>query len=164
MPQSTMAQNRPSEADSAAQLASLRYSEAIKGIDSQRSVLSELRSRTGLLISAASISTSFLGSVAAKGKPGFPLVFLWAIIPFGISIGLALLILLPWRGWRFSLRSGTFAAFKGKASDEVLTELADIVDVNTDTNQTRINILNLLFAISALTLLWSIIAWIVVIE
>jgi len=146
------------------QLASLRYNEAVRSIESQRSALSELRSRTGLLISAASISTSFLGSTAAKGKPGFPLNFLWAIVPFAISIGLALLVLLPWPGWRFSLRAEPFLAFRGKPMDRAVSELATILDKNADKNQFRANVLSVLFAVSALALLWSIIAWIVVIE
>jgi hypothetical protein len=146
------------------ELASLRYNEAVSSIESQRSALGELRSRTGLLISAASISTSFLGSTAAKGKPGFPLNFLWAIIPFGISIGLALLVLLPWPGWRFSLRAEPFLAFRGKPIDDALSELASILDKNASKNQKRMNALSILFAVSAVALLWSIIAWIVVIE
>jgi hypothetical protein len=150
--------------DGAQQLASLRYNEAVRSIESQRGTLSELRSRTGLLISAASISTSFLGSTAAKGKHGFPLEFLWAIVPFGISISLALIALLPWPGWRFSLRAEPFMALEGDPVDSAISELATILDKNADKNQGRINWLFILFAASALALLWSIIAWIVVIE
>jgi hypothetical protein len=146
------------------ELTTLRYNEAVSSIESQRNALGELRARTGLLISAASISTAFLGSVAAKGHPGFPLHFLWAIIPLGVSIGLALLVLVPWPGWRFSLRSKTFLAFKGKKADEAVSELADILDSNALKNQRRVNIMSLLFAVSTLALLWSIIAWIVVTE
>ena len=150
--------------DGGSQLASLRYDIAVKEIDSQVSALSELRSRTGLLISAGSISTSFLGSSAAKGHPGFPVKFLWAIIPFGSSIFLALLILLPILTWRFTLRSGNFEKFAGMEVAVVRSDLADTLHSNADINQQRLNALYVLFSVSAVSLVWSIIAWIVVID
>jgi hypothetical protein len=123
-----------------AQLNSLRYNEATGVVTAQRDALGELRSRTGLLISAATISTSFLGSVGAKGRHGFPLEFLWALIPFGISIGLALAILVPWRGWRFSLRSESFEAYKGTPFNEVLVLLAAVREKSAIKNQFKINL------------------------
>lgn len=152
------------KSDNGSQLASLRYDIAVKEIDSQVSALSELRSRTGLLISAGSISTSFLGSTAAKGHPGFPPHFLWAVIPFGISIFTALLILQPILKWRFTLRAGNFDQFAGMDFVRVRSDLADILSENANENQRRIGRLYLLFSISATSLVWSIIAWIVVID
>src|SRR5579863_2285763 len=146
------------------EVSNLRYEAVLRSLDSQRAALTEVRSRTGLLISAASISTSFLGSAAAKGHPGFPPKFLYAIIPFGISIAVALAILLPWPGWSFSLRGESFNAFLGEPARKAIASLAGFIDGSVEKNQRRLNIMSLLFVVSALALLWSIIAWIVVIE
>jgi hypothetical protein len=159
-PEDPSAQNR----SDAAKLATLGYDEALRTIVSQQSALGELRSRTGLLISAASISTSFLGSTAAKGHSGFPLRFLWAVIPFGVSISLAILVLLPWPGWSFTLLGKAYMDRRGLPIQKALESLASLLELNADKNQRRATVLSILFAVSAIALLWSIIAWIVVIE
>ena len=146
------------------ELVSIRYQEAARGIEQQRGALGELRARTGLLITAATISSSFLGSTAAKGNPGFPGRFYLPVISFGISIGLALAILLPWPGWRFFLRSASFDAYEGEPADDVISALAGLLESNMDQNQKRIDSMSRVFTISAILLLISIIAWIVVIE
>jgi hypothetical protein len=158
-------ENLPSpKPDDDLELSNLRYEAVLRSLDSQRDSLTEIRSRTGLLISAASISTSFLGSAAAKGSHGFPPKFLFAIIPFGISIAVALAILLPWPGWSFSLRGESFNAFLGEPARKAISALAGFIDKGVENNQRRLNIMSFLFVLSALALLWSIIAWIVVIE
>ena len=142
----------------------LRYQEAVRGIDNQRGALRELRARTGMLITAATISSSFLGSTAATGHPGFPVRFLWGIIPFGISIGLALIMLMPWPGWYFMLRGKTFKAYTGEPEWKITSALAGILDKNIDSNQKRLDLMSICFAASAIALLVSIIAWIDIIE
>jgi hypothetical protein len=148
----------------AQQLASLRYGQAASLVSGQRDSLNELRSRTGLLISAATISTSFLGSVGAKGRHGFPLEFLWPLAPFGLSILLSLVILLPVITWRFDLRSEVFQAYAGTPIANAMSGLAGEHEKNIKHNDTRLSILYVLFSGAALAMLWSIIAWIAVIE
>jgi hypothetical protein len=145
-------------------LATLRYEQAVRLTGAQRDALNELRSRTGLLISAATISTSFLGSVGAKGKHGFPLEFLWALIPFGTSVLLAIVTLLPVFTWKFDLNSSNFSAVQGQGFDKMLSDLASVHEENAIENRNRLNILYIVFAVSALAMLWSIIAWITIIE
>ena len=153
-----------STASAREKLASLRYDQALRLTSAQRDALNELRSRTGLLISAATISTSFLGSVGAKGKHGFPLEFLWALAPFGTSILLAILTLLPLFTWKFDLDSKNFAAVKGQDFDSMLSDLANAHEENAVENKGRLNMLYILFAVSAFAMLWSIVAWITIIE
>jgi len=62
------------------------------------------------------------------------------------------------------LRAEPFLAFKGKPVDRAVSELTTILGMNADKNQFRANVLSVLFAVSALALLWSIIAWVVVID
>jgi hypothetical protein len=142
----------------------LTFNESVRVVDGQRAQVTELRSRTGLLISAASISTSFLASTAAKGRAGFPLEFLWAIIPFGISIGVALLILTPWPGWSFSIRPEALTAYAHEPVKRTRTLVTEALLTVSIATQRRLTVMSILFAVSALALLWSIVAWIIVIE
>jgi hypothetical protein len=142
----------------------LRYEQATRLTSAQRDALNEIRSRTGLLISAATISTSFLGSVGAKGKHGFPLEFLWALIPFGVSVLLAIVILLPILTWKFDLNSASFTAVEGQDYDRILSDLSNACEENAAENQNRLNGLYILFSVSAFAMLWSIVAWITIIE
>ena len=151
----------PSDLERIRQLA---YDEALRGIDGQRAALTEIRARAGLLISAATISTSFLGSAAATGHGGFPIRFLWAVVPFAISLSIAISILIPWRGWRFLLNVDAFEAIERKTYVHAIKRLTVIKGKSTRDNQSRLDVLSYLFLVSSVALLWSIIAWIVVIE
>ena len=76
--------------------------EARRAISFQAASLDELRSRTGLLLAAASVSGSFLG--AATAKSGGDLNF-WggaALIAFVVAIGCCIWVLMPrHKGWIF---------------------------------------------------------------
>jgi hypothetical protein len=77
---------------------------------------------------------------------------------------LAIVILLPWPGWLFFLRGKFLEAYEGEPIDKVLWAVAGLLEANMDTNQKRIDWMSRLFAIAAIAMLWSIVAWIVVIE
>jgi hypothetical protein len=82
--------------------AALAYTAAIRYLDQQASVMDNLRSRAGILLSAASIATGFLAGVAlADGRS----ISLWgwgATIAFIAVAGLCVSVLWPKHGWRFS--------------------------------------------------------------
>lgn len=65
-------------------------------------MLDELRSRCGLLIAAASLTTAFLGA-AALGHSGFDTLAALASLAFVAVLGLALWVLMPQKTWKFSL-------------------------------------------------------------
>ena len=69
--------------------------EARRAIDVQVAQLDELRTRTGLLFAAASLSGSFLGSAAARGEIGIGLWGGAALIAFAFSIGACVKVLWP---------------------------------------------------------------------
>lgn len=78
-------------------------SEAIRAIEGQRDSLDKLHSRIGILLSAATVATSFLGGIAlARPSVGWPGVA--AVGLFVLHVVLALLILRP-RGWTFQTRA-----------------------------------------------------------
>jgi hypothetical protein len=74
----------------------LAYDAAQRALDKQERLLEELRSRTGLLLAAASLAASFLGreAFAEDPKRGLALV---AVLAFLLSVGASVYILLPKR-------------------------------------------------------------------
>jgi hypothetical protein len=78
----------------------LAYQESVRGLDMQSLALDELRSRTGVLIAAASVSSALLGA-AALGQHTHPSGWTYAgIAVFLVVIGLCLYILVPTE-WEF---------------------------------------------------------------
>jgi hypothetical protein len=153
-----------SKSNDQALLANISYDEAVRTITQQRSALDELRTRTGTLLSASAISTAFLGSVAAQGHPGLPLVFLWAMAPFSLSIVLCIYLLLFRGGWSFALRSTTILEFPDASPKDIWAELAKNYEDSWFLNQRRLNLQSKLFGAAAILMLWSILAWIVLID
>ena len=78
----------------------LVWNEALRSIAQQQALLESLRNRTGTLLSAAAIATSFLGGVAFEdGRVACPG---WmAVIAFAICGGLSTWVLRPRGGWMF---------------------------------------------------------------
>lgn len=83
-------------------LAEIAYQSALHALGRQEAALNELRSRTGTLSAAEALTTSFLGAAAIQ-HGALTLPGRLAIACFSVSLGIALCILLPWRGLRFSL-------------------------------------------------------------
>lgn len=76
--------------------------EARRAITFQAASLDELRSRTGLLLAAASVSASFLGAASAKGGGNLGFCGGAALVAFVIAIGCCIWVLMPRRdGWTF---------------------------------------------------------------
>jgi hypothetical protein len=83
-------------------LAEIAYQRAVHALGQQEAALNELRSRTGTLLAAEALTTSFLGAAAVQHS-ALDLPGRLAITCFAVSLCVALSILLPWRGLRFSL-------------------------------------------------------------
>lgn len=70
----------------------LAYREAVRALEHQRAELSELRSRAGMLLAAASIAVSLLGRQTFYGQR----LFVWAaIVCFALLSGCVLAIVWP---------------------------------------------------------------------
>ena len=83
-------------------LAEIAYERAVHALSQQEAALNELRGRTGTLLAAEALTTSFLGAAAIQhGVLALPGRL--ALTCFAISLGAALFVLVPWRGLRFSL-------------------------------------------------------------
>jgi hypothetical protein len=76
--------------------------EARRAIGVQVAALDELRSRTGLLLAAASLSGSFLGAAAANSGTSLGFMGLLAVIAFVLGVGSCIKVLWPKNeGWTF---------------------------------------------------------------
>jgi hypothetical protein len=76
------------------------FDESRRDIDRQERALDELRSRTGIAISAASVVASFLG--VAASADGLGQAGSIGLLAFVVAVGLWTFILLPSGDWRFS--------------------------------------------------------------
>lgn len=80
----------------------LAYDEAVRALQQQQSRLDNLRTRAGILLSAAAIATSFLGGKALEGRT--PTAWGWAAVGMFLALSaVALSILWPWDEWRFAV-------------------------------------------------------------
>lgn len=70
----------------------IAYEEAVRALSQQQSMIDSLRTRAGLLLSAAAITTSFLGAQALND--GSPNVATWLALTCFISLAIAALAIL----------------------------------------------------------------------
>ncbi len=76
------------------------YDEAVRALSEQQAVVDSLRSRTGVLFSAAAVTTSFLGPQALYGGDGS--LFSWLALAAFTGVATALLAILWPRRWEFT--------------------------------------------------------------
>lgn len=79
----------------------LIYEETLRGWSLQSSVLDELRSRTGILLSAASVSAAFLGAADLAAHHRFTWLGYIALLVFLVAIVSAVYVLWP-AEWTFT--------------------------------------------------------------
>jgi hypothetical protein len=86
-------------------LAKLSYNAAVRAIDLQERAIEQLRSRTGTLLAASSLTASFLGAQTIQHANGINTLSALALIALACSIGLCVYVLLPKSGFVFSLNA-----------------------------------------------------------
>jgi hypothetical protein len=83
-------------------LSELAYDANLRALDKQEGLLEELRSRTGVLLGASSLATSFLGQRAFVGSaPVAPAIV--AVAAFVLCVASSVYLLLPKESLVFSL-------------------------------------------------------------
>ena len=99
-------------------LAALAYELSLRTLGQQEAAVNELRARTGTLIAAASIVTSFLGGAAftRAGLDGWSIV---ALVAFTASIASATWVLLPKEKLIFSVQGSTL--YEGEIEADVFS-------------------------------------------
>jgi len=83
-------------------LASLAYEAALRSLDKQEQVLSEVRARTGTLVAVSALAASFLGR-PVRDHPHATAVLLIAVIAFATSVAPGLYVVVPKRDLIVSL-------------------------------------------------------------
>jgi hypothetical protein len=84
----------------------------------QEQALTELRTRTGTLLTAASLIASFLGG-QALAREGLSLWIILALVAFGVSVVLCIYVLLPKDGLIYALDAPeTYGALYEVRNDE----------------------------------------------
>jgi hypothetical protein len=91
---------------------------AAQALSQQEQALTELRARTGTLLTAASLIASFLGG-QALAREGLNVWIVLALVAFGISVVLCIYVLLPKDGLIFALDAPeTYGALYEIRNDE----------------------------------------------
>lgn len=96
-------------------LETVAFEAATRALDKQERVLEELRSRTGLLLGASSLTVAFLGRPALDGSRD--LLTAIALAAFATSMGASVYVLLP--------KSTFFFALSGRSVFENLYRFRD---------------------------------------
>ena len=144
----------------------LAYEEALRGVTQQQQVLDGIRARASTLLGIAAISASFLGGVALNtDRPTGPT---W--IPIGAFVAVGLLttwILLPIRGWTFSLDAKILIKEYVEGDSpaelpEMYRDLALYLGRHYVSNDRRLRRLFLLFKLASGLLVVEVVTWLLV--
>ncbi len=107
----------------------IAYEESIRAWALQSSVLDELHNRAGVLLSAASVSSAFLGAKALEGVHGFSTASIVATVVFGAIVLLCVFVVWPTKDWTF--------AHDGRALVEAYVDEDSTLDENASADDTR---------------------------
>jgi hypothetical protein len=144
----------------------LAFDESIRSLTLQSSVLDDLRSRTGILLTAVSLTATFLGSKALQH--GFTF---WTEVGLGcflVSGGFCLAVLWPSGSWNFVFNAKTilddYVAGDDPADlDEMLVEFAERNQENWTENDVRLARLFWFFRLAVLALIGQLPCWLIAI-
>jgi hypothetical protein len=144
----------------------LVYEEAVRGWSLQSTVLDELRTRTGILLSAASIASALLGSADLTKHQGFTTWTYFALGTFCLTLLLCVYVLWPTGGWTFvhspnGLLTEYVTGTTPKSLDDMRKEMAKDTDRYWGENEKKIACQFSAFRWAALTLGVSIVLWII---
>jgi hypothetical protein len=144
---------------------SIAYRQAERTLDVQLKSLDELRARAGLLLGAASIVTTFLGTQALGMGRSVDAIAVAALVCFALVVIACVIIWLP-RTWRFSVGSSvlledwTGPEAAGDVND-LKRFLAHRMDRALDGNSTALKWLYITFEVACLALAAEVLLWII---
>lgn len=139
----------------------LSYEAGIRALDLQERGVEQLRSRTGVLLAASSLTASFLGGQTVSRTSALGSLVTLALLSLAASIGLSVYVLLPKSGFVFSL-SGTRMLDELSGVDdehEVRRRLIYWLEEYWESNQAKIDALSRYFLCAALALVLQLVFW-----
>lgn len=142
------------------------YDEAVRALSEQQTVIDSFRSRAGLLLSVAALTTSFLGAQALHG--GGPGLFSWLALSGFVGVAAVLLAVLWPRKWEIAASSrDVIATYIESAEPAPLEELHQELSLHMHAsylaNQEDLEKLVVLFQIATLLMPFEVVLWIVAI-
>jgi hypothetical protein len=141
----------------------LAFNESLRALTQQAGVLDALRTRTGILLTAISITGTFLGSKALNG--GSLSGWDWAgAFAFALALLAVLAVLLPRNKWEFSMEAdvildGYVDTAEPAALDDMHSEFARLNQKSVNKNDRRLQRIFWAFRISVAMLALSIALW-----
>jgi hypothetical protein len=142
-------------------LQELGYELAQRALDQQESVLADLRSRTGTLLTATALVTTFLGARALDGG-AHPSLAVGGLGFALISVVLCLYVLAPRRSIYVAISGPAAYAYftaTGEAIDDAYVTLAEWIQGTWDSNQGSIERLVLAFQMGCVMLVSALGLW-----
>lgn len=158
----------PSSADgtiaivSASLLAELSYDAGVRALDLQERAVEQLRSRTGILLAASSLTASFLGAQTIQHESGLSVLSGLALISLAVSVLLCVYVLLPKQVFEFSLNAPqVYESLFDLRDDEeeIRRRLAYWLEEFWQRNQDRIDELGRYFFAAAVALIVQLVFW-----
>ena len=109
-------------------LSELSYEAGVRALDLQERGVEQLRNRTGVLLAASSLTASFLGAQTISRAGDLGTIELLALVSLATSIGFSVYVLLPKRGFVFSLSAvGMFEEFFELHDEQEIRRPADLL-------------------------------------
>jgi hypothetical protein len=144
----------------------LAYDESIRALSLQSVVLDDLRGRTGILLTAASLTATFIGSRALDD--GFTT---WTRLALGFFLatgGFCLGVLWPRGQWGFAFNAktileGYIQQSNGATIEEMYVAFAEINQSNWEANADRLKWLFWSFRLAVLALVLQVPCWLIAI-
>lgn len=143
-------------------LGSIGYETAVRALDVQERGVEQLRGRTGSLLAASSLTASFLGAQAVRRASTVGLPVGLGLIALATSIVLCVYILLPKRGFVFSLSAPVVfdALYEVRDDDEeIRRRMAYWLDDYWRGNQRQVEGLGRCFLAAAFALALQLALW-----
>lgn len=143
-------------------LAELAYEAALRALELQERAVEQLRSRTGTLLAASSLTASFLGALAIQHGSGFGALDTLALLAMVASICLCVYVLLPKKNFVFSLNArGLYEQLYGFRDDpaELRRRLAYWLEEFWQANQTKVDLLGRYYLAATTALVVQLILW-----
>lgn len=140
------------------------YDEAVRGWSLQSSVLDEIRTRTGVLLAAATIAATLLGGADALRHSKFTLLGGLSVAIFCAVVALCICILYPTSDWTFTHDSQKLLdayVAEDKSLDYMHENLALAADVCRTENQHKLANMFNAFRWASLLLGLSIVLWLI---
>jgi hypothetical protein len=143
-------------------LAELSYDAAVRALDLQERAIEQLRARTGTLLAAASLTASFLGAQTIQHTGRLGTLGGLALVSLVCSIGLCVYVLLPKRGFVFSVNAAKVYEQLFEHIDdeeEVRRQLIYWLESFWKSNQDKIDDLGRYYLGATIALLLQLILW-----